>query len=971
MKSTLKQWISVILMVSILCGVPNVSAIAEIRTEYGYIPVEYTDRVGRKEYLSVMKENGDIYVDAEELGNRLGYDVKMSEEKVIIYNNDASKPLPYGVVAFFFYDTKCEVLNMLALQELEAPFAAKKEGETAWVPLDFALILLNSSGTILGETLLVSMPQKTVIDVFYDISKNGSTYHFDFGSDFGYTDLDYYALAGSQYMVNIFNGILGFDGASWEYIFQQFWNDYSAYDSRYGEDMALLMCTNSNKELEAMVEQADQLKDILAEDGAVGELFAEINKIAKDNDTQIGVIQRQCQEVLEKIKQGNSTTAVYNQTYQRLEKALGKSTWLSGLGTDIQKVQASMGKITTAFGAFAKIAEVTSYVSEFQEQDEYAVRAVRHFIESCSEESSTPQAALEKMDSTAVVFEGDMAGYSIYRYMSENIWEFIGSKTVGELIGTRANIALLVWNLASSFVPFISDGLDAADKFELAIYATCLQGDTYSVYLKSLNNLRGNEDKLTSENLSELSQYAYVYLKSCYITRDAAVASLQNKTDSTLEKIEPLLRLQDDINSEIADNLAVLKRANTKNDGYVFGMLEVDNERYIRQQDDTLLEEILVVEKTTINEVETENINQSMDKDRYDIVLALDISGSMSGTPLEETKNASIDFVNTILSENANIGVVTYDDSASVGVPLSTNERLLTNCISGIVDAGGTNIEAGLNQAYDMLRESSAKKKIIVLMSDGEPTYGKSGADLIAYADSIKEDGIYIYTLGFFENMVNNKASAQKLMEEIASEGCHYEVSDAESLVFFFGDIADQINGQKYIYVRIACPVDVTVSYAGETLCSNEERLSTRTDFGTLSFEDVEDAEADDKVKVLRLKEGVDYDVQIQGTGRGFMDYTIGFMDENGEYSDMRKFTNIKISKRTVIDTVATKSNSTVLKVDEDGDGQYDLGYKAGENGRGELIDYTYMIYIFVAEAVLLVGGIVFFKLKKHMKRVK
>lgn len=57
---------------------------------------------------------------------------------------------------------------------------------------------------------------------------------------------------------------------------------------------------------------------------------------------------------------------------------------------------------------------------------------------------------------------------------------------------------------------------------------------------------------------------------------------------------------------------------------------------------------------------------------------------------------------------------------------------------------------------------------------------------------------------------------------------------------------------------------------------------------------------------MLRLKEGTDYDIEINGTGRGKMDYTIGFMDETGEYSDLRKFENIAITSRTKIDTVAT-----------------------------------------------------------------
>ena len=58
--------------------------------------------------------------------------------------------------------------------------------------------------------------------------------------------------------------------------------------------------------------------------------------------------------------------------------------------------------------------------------------------------------------------------------------------------------------------------------------------------------------------------------------------------------------------------------------------------------------------------------------------------------------------------------------------------------------------------------------------------------------------------------------------------------------MFFFDDIADMINGQKYIYIKIACPVDVTVKSGGETLTSEEKALNTRTTFGTLTFEEGE-----------------------------------------------------------------------------------------------------------------------------------
>lgn len=379
--------------------------------------------------------------------------------------------------------------------------------------------------------------------------------------------------------------------------------------------------------------------------------------------------------------------------------------------------------------------------------------------------------------------------------------------------------------------------------------------------------------------------------------------------------------------------------------------------------------------------VETISIEQDADdnSERDDmpndrnIVLTLDVSGSMSGTPLEETKKASSNFINTILEQNASIGIVVYDDVAYMASDFSTDREALQSIVSDISGGGWTNTEIGLRDAQTMLENTDAKKKIIVLMSDGEPSKGLEGEDLIAYADEIKESGTIIYTIGFFESL-SSKSYAQYLMECIASDGCHYEVADVEQLAFFFDDMADQINGQKYIYVRIACPVDVSVTFDGETLDSSEENLSTRTSFGTLTFEENREkpeADADDRVKVLRLKDGADYDLKLTGTGRGIMNYTIGFMDDNGDYSDLRKFENIKITRKTRIDTVASDSGSSILNIDENGDGKYETRLRAKENGYGEetaILDW--ITYVIIGAVIfILLGTVVVIRYKKKKRK--
>ena len=364
----------------------------------------------------------------------------------------------------------------------------------------------------------------------------------------------------------------------------------------------------------------------------------------------------------------------------------------------------------------------------------------------------------------------------------------------------------------------------------------------------------------------------------------------------------------------------------------------------------------------------TDVVSQRTTSDERDIVLVLDTSGSMDGTPLNETRKASVNFIDTILKEDASIGIVEFSSGASVVSDFSMNQLALETAAKNAYSGGSTNTDAGLSTAHEMLQNSNAKKKIIVLMSDGQPNQGRTGQALIDYAGEIKKEGIYIYTLGFFHDLSgSSKVAAQDIMGAIASDGCHYEVDDAGNLVFFFGDIADQINGQEYIYVRIACPVNVTVSHNGETLSSSEKDLNTRTAFGSLTFEENKNNE-NDKIKILRLKADTEYDIQIAGYARGKMDYTIGFMDEDGKYSDFRRFRGVPITRSTVIDTVAKTSGVTMLNVDEDGDGKYDLRYRAGVNEYGELVDYSYIYYIVIG--VVAVMGVLVFALVIR-KRVK
>ncbi len=349
-----------------------------------------------------------------------------------------------------------------------------------------------------------------------------------------------------------------------------------------------------------------------------------------------------------------------------------------------------------------------------------------------------------------------------------------------------------------------------------------------------------------------------------------------------------------------------------------------------------------------------------------DIVLVLDCSGSMDGEPINQTKEASLNFLDTVFEyeEASRISVVTYNSGANVDCELTDEKQALTDCIGDIYTGGSTNIYAGLEEADRMLQESTIEKKIIVLMSDGLPNEGISdssgfSAPLLAYAEELKEKGYYIYTLGFFMSVDGSEIySAQQLMEGIASPGLHFEVDSADDLVFFFEDIANQISGAKYVHIRIACPVDVTVSNGEDALSSKADSENTRTSFGSLTYETIQSEDEngnliEDQAKILRLNMEKDYDVQIEGYGIGTMDYTVSFPDDSGEYVDVREFPGIEVTDVTKATSNTNAADATYLKVDQNGDGQTDVTYKTESNGTMEEVKDNTVLYIVLAAVVI------------------
>lgn len=135
-----------------------------------------------------------------------------------------------------------------------------------------------------------------------------------------------------------------------------------------------------------------------------------------------------------------------------------------------------------------------------------------------------------------------------------------------------------------------------------------------------------------------------------------------------------------------------------------------------------------------------------------EIMLAMDISQSMQiedfePNRLEAAKGVALDFINGRIQDR--IGLVVFSGDAFSLAPLTTDYDLLRSYIRDInfemIENRGTAIGSALAVVTNRMRESVAKSKVAILLSDGDNTAGN--IDPITAAELASAYGIKIYTI--------------------------------------------------------------------------------------------------------------------------------------------------------------------------------------------------------------------------------
>ena len=217
---------------------------------------------------------------------------------------------------------------------------------------------------------------------------------------------------------------------------------------------------------------------------------------------------------------------------------------------------------------------------------------------------------------------------------------------------------------------------------------------------------------------------------------------------------------------------------------------------------------------------QTYNSWDNKDAEGIDIMLTMDISASMLTEDvfpnrIEVAKEVASDFISG--RPNDNIGLTIFAGEAFTQCPMTVDHAALLNLlhnvrtdlvVKGLIQ-DGTAIGMGLANSVSRLKDSKAKSKVIILLTDGSNNVGSISP--MTAASIAKKYGIRIYTIGLGKESEGDLGAIDyKTLQNIAvsTNGEFYRAQSQAELSKIYQDI-DKLEKTKLrvICMRLICPL--------------------------------------------------------------------------------------------------------------------------------------------------------------------
>lgn len=132
------------------------------------------------------------------------------------------------------------------------------------------------------------------------------------------------------------------------------------------------------------------------------------------------------------------------------------------------------------------------------------------------------------------------------------------------------------------------------------------------------------------------------------------------------------------------------------------------------------------------------------------VVLLMDTSGSMEGSPLIEAKVAALAFLNESRPHDA-VSLVAFNDKVEVVRPFTTEMLKVRTGVHSLAPRGGTALHDALSKAVDLMQSAPHPRHVIVLLSDGKDE--DSVAKFATIDKRIQASDVVLFSIGEYAEL--------------------------------------------------------------------------------------------------------------------------------------------------------------------------------------------------------------------------
>ena len=203
--------------------------------------------------------------------------------------------------------------------------------------------------------------------------------------------------------------------------------------------------------------------------------------------------------------------------------------------------------------------------------------------------------------------------------------------------------------------------------------------------------------------------------------------------------------------------------------------------------------------------VSVENITD--DNLAFGVVLAIDVSSSMAGPPIEQAKAAATAFVDSIAA-NDPVAVMTFGNDVRVVQDFTTDKDVLKRAIAAISFGGETNLYDGSVGSIEQANAAPVPRHTVIILSDGAHylVAGRAENTRETALNTALTQGVPVYTIGL--GYGTDRTYLQALAE--GTNARYFESPTPEQLVEIYTDLAALFRSLYIVTLNVDVPLDGT-----------------------------------------------------------------------------------------------------------------------------------------------------------------